>query len=166
MKISPVARSSRSLTKLLRLAQKSNATATDSIAEKPAIKSSYAWQEPSLHLVLCCVKPISTYKENGRPKANTHKDNNEIPLRAKEGRAAELFVLQRALLFCLKVCWFTLWSPAIKMRIAFRLRFCRSACVGIQAGGCGIMPPLNQRTICRRDCHEREKIICIHAHGL
>ena len=25
---------------------------------------------------------------------------------------------------------------------------------------------LNQRTICRRDCHEREKIICIHAHGL
>lgn len=26
--------------------------------------------------------------------------------------------------------------------------------------------PLNQRTICRRDCHEREKIICIHAHGL
>ena len=52
------------------------------------------------------------------------------------------------------------------MRIAFRLRFCRSACVGIQAGGCGIMPPLNQRTICRRDCHEREKIICIHAHGL
>ena len=43
------------------------------------------------------------------------------------------------LLFCPKVCWFTLWSPAIKMRIAFRLRFCRSACVGIQAGGCGIM---------------------------
>ena len=37
-----------------------------------------------MHLVLCCVKPISTYKENGRPKANTHKDNNEIPLRAKE----------------------------------------------------------------------------------
>ena len=31
-----------------------------------------------------CIKPISTYKENGRPKANTHKDNNEIPLRAKE----------------------------------------------------------------------------------
>ncbi len=41
----------------------------------------------STHLtltVLCCVKPISTYKENGRPKANTHKDNNEIPLRARE----------------------------------------------------------------------------------
>ena len=41
----------------------------------------------STHLtltVLCCVKPISTYKENGRPKANTHKDNNELPRRAKE----------------------------------------------------------------------------------
>ena len=25
---------------------------------------------------------------------------------------------------------------------------------------------LNQRTICRRDCHEREKVICIHACGL
>ena len=75
---------SKSSAKLLRRVQKSNATATDSIAEKPAIKSSCAWQEPSLHLVLCCVKPISTYKENGRPKANTHKDNNEIPLRAKE----------------------------------------------------------------------------------
>lgn len=84
LKTSPAARSSRSLTKLLRRAQKSNATATDSIAEKPAIKSSCAWQEPSLHLVLSCIKPISTYKENGRPKANTHKDNNEIPLRAKE----------------------------------------------------------------------------------
>ena len=60
LKMSPVARSSRSLTKLLCRAQKSNATATDSIAEKPAIRSSCAWQEPSLHLALCCVKPIST----------------------------------------------------------------------------------------------------------
>ena len=25
---------------------------------------------------------------------------------------------------------------------------------------------LNQRTICRRDCHEREKVICIHTRGL
>ena len=40
LKTSPAARFSRSLTKLLRLAQKSNATATDSIAEKPAIRSS------------------------------------------------------------------------------------------------------------------------------
>ena len=47
--------------KLVRQVQKSNATATDSIAEKPAIRSSCAWQEPSLHLVLCCVKPISTF---------------------------------------------------------------------------------------------------------
>ena len=68
----------------LRQVQKSNATATDSIAEKPAIRSSCVWQEPSPHLALSCVKPISTYKENGRPKANTHKDNNEIPLRARE----------------------------------------------------------------------------------
>ena len=51
---------------------------------KTGDRSSCAWQEPSLHLVLCCVKPISTYKENGRPKANTNKDNNEIPRRAKE----------------------------------------------------------------------------------
>ena len=42
LKMSPAARSSRSLTKLLRRAQKSNATATDSIAEKPAIRSSCA----------------------------------------------------------------------------------------------------------------------------
>ena len=68
----------------LRQVQKSNATATDSIAEKPAIRSSCVWQEPSPHLALSCGKPISTYKENGRPKANTHKDNNEIPLRARE----------------------------------------------------------------------------------
>ena len=53
---------SRSLTKLLCRAQKSNATATDSIAEKPAIRSSCAWQEPSLHLVLCCVKPTSKFQ--------------------------------------------------------------------------------------------------------
>ncbi len=32
-----------------------------SIAEKPAIKSSCAWQEPSLHLVPSCVKPISKF---------------------------------------------------------------------------------------------------------
>ena len=68
----------------LRQVQKSNATATDSIAEKTEIRSSPAWHEPSPHLALSCIKPISTYKENGRPKANTHKDNNEIPLKAKE----------------------------------------------------------------------------------
>ena len=62
LKMSPAARSSRSLTKLLRLAQKSNATATDSIAEKPAIRSLCAWQEPSPHLALSCIKPISKFQ--------------------------------------------------------------------------------------------------------
>ena len=37
LKMSPVARSSRSLTKLLRLAQKSNATATEAIGICPAL---------------------------------------------------------------------------------------------------------------------------------
>ena len=62
LKMSPAARSSRSLTKLLRRAQKSNATATDSIAEKTEIRSSCAWQEPSLHLVHSCIKPISKFQ--------------------------------------------------------------------------------------------------------
>ena len=62
LKTSPAARFSRSLTKLLRQVQKSNATATDSIAEKPAIRSSCAWQEPSPHLVHSCIKPISKFQ--------------------------------------------------------------------------------------------------------
>ena len=53
---------SKSSAKLLRQVQKSNATATDSIAEKPAIRSSCAWQEPSLYLVHSCIKPISKFQ--------------------------------------------------------------------------------------------------------
>ena len=51
--------------------------------------------------------------------ANTHKDNNEIPLRAKEVLPGN----RKDFSFCPKVCWFTLWSPAIKMQIALGFGF-------------------------------------------
>ena len=62
LKTSQAKHFSKSSAKLLRQVQKSNATATDSIAEKPAIRSSCVWQELSLHLVSSCIKPISKFQ--------------------------------------------------------------------------------------------------------
>ena len=58
LKMSPVARSSRSLTKLLRLAQKSNATATEAIGICPALR----WTRKNMRPAICigCTKPSAT----------------------------------------------------------------------------------------------------------
>ena len=58
LKMSPVARSSRSLTKLLRRAQKSNATATEAIGTCLALR----WTRKSMNLATCigCTKPSAT----------------------------------------------------------------------------------------------------------
>ena len=58
LKMSPAARSSRSLTKLLRRAQKSNATAIRAIKTCPALR----WTRKSMNLATCigCTKPSAT----------------------------------------------------------------------------------------------------------
>ena len=58
LKMSPAARSSRSLTKLLRRAQKSNATATEAIGTCLALR----WTRKSMNLATCigCTKPSAT----------------------------------------------------------------------------------------------------------
>ena len=58
LKISPVARSSRSLTKLLHRVQKSNATATEAIGTCLA----WSWTRKSMNLATCtgCTKPSAT----------------------------------------------------------------------------------------------------------
>ena len=93
--------------------------------------------------------------------ANTHKDNNKIPRRAREvlpGNRKDFSFAQRSLVYALKSC-----NKNANCIQASALVCCLSHHLRLRMQYNDL---LNQRTICGRDCHEREKIICIHTRGL